>query len=514
MPADLEEVIAAHAATPLTPPNWRRSTIDIPMTTFRNTFPERGEHTVSSRKMLALGLAAVLGLAACGTSATATPTPATSAAPTTAPASGDTESTAPESAAPASPTALPVDPAEAVIPNVEQGAEIGFWTFYLSPTFDQYLKDTIARFEQTYPGVKVNWEDHQATFKDDLNNAFAAGNAPDVINLSVSEGWVSEYAGKGLLLELDSTVQQAVKDVYFPGLWEEQLIDGVNFQFPWYQGLNVELVNKAIYEEKAGLSVADFPKTLDGLPAVCKTILEKTGTVCDIRLTVSDLLAQMVYEGDVKVISDDGKTFTFDSPEAVAWLQTYVDMVKAGTVDNTILTTNDDRVGLNAFAAGNAAFYLTGPNLARTVKDQNATLYENLAMVPAPLGKSGVSGKGLMSLSVKKDTKFPNASLALAQFFTNPRSMVDFAKLVAVYPSSPAAFEDPFFASAPATIEDSARPLAGEIISTYADIVPTIPSKADVNDIVLKAVESALFSDVAPQAALTDAVQKANALIK
>ncbi len=52
-------------------------------------------------------------------------------------------------------------------------------------------------------------------------------------------------------------------------------------------------------------------------------------------------------------------------------------------------------------------------------------------MVPAPLGKSGVAGKGLMSISVKKDTKFPNASIALAQFFTNPRSMVQFAKQVA-----------------------------------------------------------------------------------
>ncbi len=30
---------------------------------------------------------------------------------------------------------------------------IEFWTFYLSPTFDNYIKDTIARFQATYPGV-------------------------------------------------------------------------------------------------------------------------------------------------------------------------------------------------------------------------------------------------------------------------------------------------------------------------------------------------------------------------
>jgi len=450
----------------------------------------------------------VVGCASSASPSTGGASPSTATLPSAAASGG----ASPSAAASAAATPLAVDQAEAVIPNVESGATIKFWTFYLSPTFDQYIKDTITRFEGTYPGVKVEWEDHQATFQDDLKNAFAAGNAPDVINLSVSEGWVSDYAGRGLLLNLDDKVPQAVKDIYFPGLWKEQLVDGKNYQFPWYQGLSVELINKKIFE-KAGIDPASFPKTIDGLPALCQTLKDKASTVCDIRLTVNDLIAQMVYEGNVKPISADGKTFTFNSPEAVAWLQMYVDMVKAGTVDNTTLTTTDDRVGLLLFSAGQAPFYQTGPNLIRDVKSNNQTLYDNLAVVQAPLGKSNVSGKGLMSISVKADTKFPNASMALAQFFTNPRSMVQFAQQVAIYPSSPKAFEDPFFSSTPSAIEDSARPLAKDIIATYADIVPTIPKKADVNEIVKKAVESALFNKVSAQDALNKAVQDANALI-
>ncbi|HEY8846466.1 MAG TPA: sugar ABC transporter substrate-binding protein [Candidatus Limnocylindrales bacterium] len=463
------------------------------------------------KRTLTIGLASALLVGACASSAS--PSPSASTAPATsasAAASSEASASAPASVAP---TALPVDPAEAVITGVEPNAEITFWTFYLSPTFDGYIKDTIARFEATYPGVKVTWADHQATFQDDLNNAFAAGNAPDVINLSVSEGWVSDYAGRGVLLPLDDKVPQPVKDIYFPGLWKEQLVDGKNYQFPWYQGLSVELINKRLFEA-AGINPTDFPKTIDGLPQLCQTLKDKAKTVCDIRLTVNDLLAQMVYEGNVKPISADGKTFTFDSPEAVAWLQMYVDMVTAGTVDNTTLTTTDDRTGLLLFSAGQAPFYQTGPNLIRDVKSNNAELYGDLAVVTAPLGKSNVAGKGLMSISVKGNTKFPNASIALAQFFTNPRSMVQFAQQVAVYPSSPKAFEDPFFSSASTAIEDSARPLAKDIIATYADIVPTIPKKADVNQIVLKAIESALFNKVPAQKALTDAVAAANALIK
>jgi putative chitobiose transport system substrate-binding protein len=450
-----------------------------------------------------------------GCSGSPSPSPSSAAAPTAtaAQSAAASEAASPSSAAAsAAATPLAADPAEAVIPNVEPNAEIHFWTFYLSPTFDGYIKDTIARFQQTYPGVKVDWEDHQATFKDDLNNSFAAKNAPDVINLSVSEGWVSEYADKGLLLPLDDKVPQAVKDIYFPGLWKEQLIDGKNYQFPWYQGLSVELINKRLFQT-AGLDPANFPKTVDGLPALCQTLKDKANTVCDIRLTVNDLLAQMVYEGGVKVFGADGKTFAFNSPEAVAWLQMYADMVKAGTVDNTALTTTDDRTGLLLFSAGQAPFYQTGPNLIRDVKSNNETLYNDLAVATAPVGKSGVLSKGLMSISVKADTKFPNASMALAQFFTNPRSMVQFSQQVAIYPSSPKAYDDPFFSSTPSAIEDSARPLAKNIIATYADIVPSVPKKADVNQIVLKAVQDALFNKVAAQDALNKAVQDANALV-
>ena len=171
------------------------------------------------KKLLSIGFASVLVFGACAGSAT--PSPAASAASvapttaTTAPSTAPSTGASPSAGPSASATPLPVDPAEAVIQGVEPNATIGFWTFYLSPTFDPYIKDTIARFEATYPGVKVNWEDHQGTFQDDLKAAFAAGKAPDVINLSVSEGWVSDYATKGLLLPLDDKVPAAVQSTYF-----------------------------------------------------------------------------------------------------------------------------------------------------------------------------------------------------------------------------------------------------------------------------------------------------------
>jgi putative chitobiose transport system substrate-binding protein len=433
----------------------------------------------------------------------------TGASPSAAPPS--LAASSPSAAAPSA-SAEPTNP-EAVIEGVEDGAEITFWTFYLSPTFDDYIKKTIERFETTYPGVTVKWEDHQATFLDDYRNAFAAGSAPDVANLSNNEGWVREFAEKDLLLSTTDNLPAEVIDDYFPDLFNDSLVNGKSYQVPWYQAVPVELVNTDIFTA-AGLKLEDFPATFDGIPALCQTIKDKTGNLCDIRLTVNDYLAQMVYEGGVDVINADSTAFTFDSAEGVAWLQTYVDMVKAGTVDKTQLVTADDRTALELFTSGKAPFYNTGPQLIREVKTSNPDLYSKLAIAPFPVGKSGVIQPTSMAISVKKDTKFPKASLALAVFFTNPTSEVEFSKTVAVYPSTLAAFDDPFFTETPSAIEDSARPLAKDIISKEKNIMPSIPKKADVNAIVAKAVESAVFNNVPAQQALTDAVTQANALLK
>jgi ABC-type glycerol-3-phosphate transport system substrate-binding protein len=480
---------------------------------------------VSTRKLFAVGLVASVAFAACTPAASTSPRPSSAAPSAAQSASSGSSASAQPSASEAAEPSGSLSPG-AVIEGVEEGAEVGFWTFWLSPTFDEFIQREIDAFEAAYPGVTVNWEDHQATFQEDLDNAFNAGTAPDVINLSVAEGWVSDYASRDLLLPLDDAVPQDVQDMYFEGLWNQQLVDGVNYQFPYYQGISVALINTQIYsgnpvagsdppafEGGANLKVEDFPTETAGLKDVCQTVKDTTGKLCAIRLTVTDLLAQMVYEGDVQVINEGGTEFTFDSPEAVEWLQMYVDMVEAGIVDREVLL-GEDRIGLDLFTSGQAPFFITGPNLIREVRANNPGLYGFLDTAPAPVGKSGVVGKGLMGLSVKADTEYPNASIALAQWFTSPRSMLDFAKEVAVYPPTPESYDDPFFAEEPVAIEDSARPLARDAVSQLADIVPTVPNKADVNEVVKRAVEGALFNGVDPQQALSDAVEEANGLIE
>ena len=165
----------------------------------------------------------------------------------------------------------------------------------------------------------------------------------------------------------------------------------------------------------------------------------------------------------------------------------YVDMVAAGTVDNAALTTPDDRVGLLIFSAGQAPFYQTGPNLIREVKSNNAI------PVRGPRGRAGSCRQ------VRRPRQGPDGHVGQGRHEVPQR--VHRAGAVLHEPAhhdraSPSSRRSirrrrrrsKTRTSAPTTdlIEDSVRPIAGETIATYADIVPTVPNKADVNAIVLE----------------------------
>lgn len=402
---------------------------------------------------------------------------------------------------------------EAVIADVEEGAEITFWTFYLSPTFDEYIKSTIARFNEAYPGVTVNWEDRQATLQEEYRNSLAAGNAPDVVN--VPTGWVQEFAQKDQLLNMSEALPPAVQEQYFPDLFNQTNVGGASFQVPWYQAVDAYLVNTDVISN-AGYTLEQMPKTFDEQKQFCLDFFEKSGLPCGLRMQTDNLLQTMAYEGGVEVMNADASAFTFDSPEAVQWLQDYVDLNSAGALhqDLVLLNAAEDRVGLERFTAAQMPFYVTGPQLIRLVRESNPGRYGYLAMVPRAVGRSGALPPVSMSLVVSQSTQYPKAAAALAAFFSNPQSMLEFSKIVSIYPSTPASYEDAFFTQQPVAIEDQIRPIAESIISQQKNILPEIPNQADVNDIVRQAIEAALFGGTDPQTALSDAVAQANELIK
>ena len=118
-----------------------------------------------------------------------------------------------------------------------------------------------------------------------------------------------------------------------------------------------------------------------------------------------------------------------------------------------------------------------------------------------------------MSLVVTADTEYPNAALALAAFMTNAQSQLEFAKTVAIYPATPASYEDEFFTTPGAAIEDSARPIAREAIASQVQLLPVLPDSPEILDILNTEAQRALLGEATAQEALDSAAEQINAIL-
>lgn len=408
------------------------------------------------------------------------------------------------------PAVVESDSPEAVISGVEDGAELVMWTWFLSPTFDEYIQGTIARFEEAYPGVTVTWED-QTDLPDKYRNSLAAGNAPDVINLS--SGWVPEFAQAEQLVNMSEALPADVQDDYFSGLFNVYNVDGDSYQVPWYQALTLLMYNGDILEA-AGLTEEDMPTNYEELRAVCETIKEETGNYCTAPnlLEGGNLLNTLAYNG-VQILSDDGSEVIFNSPEGAETLQFWADMLADDLIPRDSVTLEHQRM-IERFSAGEFAFILTGPQLIRLIEENNPDLYENLGVTLPYTGSTGAMPPSSMGMAVTANTEFPNAALALAVFMTNAQSQLEFAQEVSVYPANEVSYEDPFFSEPGETVEDVGRNIAFDIISTQENLVPTLPEQAEANEILRNNAQAVLLGQVTAQEALDAAAQEINAMMQ
>lgn len=403
-----------------------------------------------------------------------------------------------------------------VINDVEEGAEITFWTMSLSPTFDEYINKIVENFEATYPEVNVTWEDQPwDALQDKTRNAFAAGEAPDVINLSPA--WVGEFAEAGLLMDMDAAfaAYPEIREQYSDGAWTTMTYEGVSYQVPWYLGLSNFLgYNKTILEE-LGIGEDELPTTWDELYAFAERVRAESdyyGTSLNFGSgTELNMLNYLLYN-DVPAFNEDG-TVGLNTPEAAASLQLWVDLVENDLVPRESLT-DDHRQMVERFSQGETAIIMIAPHMLRLVEEANPEVFANMGVAPGITGTSGVNGVDVQSLVIPAATEYPNAALALATFVTNPEVQAAFSKEVGIFPSNLLSYEDEFFAAAEEGNAVSViRPLALDYVTNAENRRVSFPNDAEVQQAIVDAQNSALLGEQTPQEALDSLVEKMNELI-
>ncbi len=396
----------------------------------------------------------------------------------------------------------------AMIDGVEDGATVTWWTMSLSPTFDEYIQQIIDNFEATYPGVEVVWEDQPwDQLQDKTRNAFAAGNAPDVINLNPA--WVAEFAEADLLMDMDAALADYpdVRDNYVDGAFNTAAYNGTSYQIPWYLGLSNFLGYNTAVLDDLGLTEDDLPTTWDEVYTFAEDVREMSeGDYYGLSLNFGsgverNLLPYLLYN-DVPVYEDGD--VVLDPAAGAEDLQLWANLIGNDLVPRESIN-EDHRKMVERFASGETAIIMIAPHLLRLVEENNPDVYANMGIAPGVVGSSGKNAVDVQSLVVPQSTEYPNASLALATFITNAETQAAFSKEAGIFPSNLDSYEDEFFS----TTEDdnpvsSIRPLAHDYVVTAENRTLTFPNDAEVQQAIINAQNAALLGQKTPEEALAD----------
>ena len=199
------------------------------------------------KKLLALGLAGVMALAACGSDGD-------SASDATDAAAGDTETTAAGDTATTAAGDTETTPAST---GSGDGGTIRLW-LNGEDTPDEMVQYAIAEFNKLHPDVEVKLERQQWTgLVEKLTTSLSSSDSPDVVELGNTQAQAFEAAGA--LADLTDKKADLGGDDLLQSLVEAGTYDGKFYGVPYYAGARI-VVYRTDLLEQAGLKV---PTTLD-----------------------------------------------------------------------------------------------------------------------------------------------------------------------------------------------------------------------------------------------------------
>lgn len=430
------------------------------------------------KKMLSVGLSAVLAvsmLAGCGSK---TETPATTAA-----AAGEANTTA----------------AGAGDGENQEPVTITFWDGNWNEDAFGPVKQA---FEEKYPWITVEGEFQVDNgMSDKYTLALKNGTAPDVVACALD--WITTFGNAGLLEPLDEYLAKDNIDTgnYVQGAIDASTIDGSLYGIPFRSETYVLFYNVDMLKE-AGFT--EPPKTWDDvleIAAAC-TKDDKAGYgICGANYgNVSFQYITMLRCLGGDILTDDNKASALDTEAAIQAAELY-DQLKQYAPASYLENSNVENRTL--FASGKVAMYLTGIYDAETIAEANPDLNFACAMVPTGSGSERKTILGGWSVGISECSKNKEAAAKFVEFLTS-------TEIAAMYTNTFTGTGEPAarFADYDASIMD-----ANKEALQYAKALPAVGAIVPIRQTIFDNIQLALAGSEDARTAILDASDKVNELL-
>lgn len=386
------------------------------------------------------------------------------------------------------------------IRRVEEKTTITWWQFWTDSRAKPVLDELILTFESENPRINVEvvdltWaEGHQK-----IVVAFATNTTPDVLELG--SDWVAEFSHKGLLLDLTEEAQRQ-KPLFQK--WEPVTFQGRLYGYPWLLGTRSLFYNKGLMF-RANLDTLDVATTWDEWLAQAQAIDALGDDVHGFaanafeRHRLYKKFLPLFWSNGGTLLSSDGRTCLLDSQAGIDALTFYVSLCDVGLIET-------QRELDQAFQLGKIGFTISGDWLLAQLRRNPDSPSYGVAMVPAPDDGESISFAGGEYLVVPKKSSHAQEAQLLINFLLRPENNLKLCRAIGFVPANIAAGQNSYFTADPFKVVfirqlESARP------------TPVHPKWIELEEIIERAVEAAMYKALPPDSALHRAKAQIDALL-
>ncbi|WP_410513101.1 ABC transporter substrate-binding protein [Paenibacillus sp. BR2-3] len=389
---------------------------------------------------------------------------------------------------------------------------IKYW-YAFGEKIEEAKQNMVKEFNESQDKIEVIAE-HQGDYGDlhaKVQAAFAAGDAPAVTDLEIASTGV--FARSGMLQELTAYAErdkdQLQLEDFNPGLMGNAYVDDKLFGLPFMRSTPILYKNITMLKD-AGLDPKG-PKTWDELEQYSRVLKEKGKVGMTVPVDI------WFYEGLVaqsggQILSDDGKSAAFNSPEGVAPVEFWKKMSSEGLIkmpvgDEAGATADKDWANqMSAFKFGSTA----GVTGSMEIAKGNGFELET-AFMPANVSYGVPTGGAQLVMTSKSSDGEKEAAWEFIKWMTTKENTIYQHKYVGYLPTRLSALESeelkahfkqyPQFKVAVDQLE-------------YARPRPMENAYPEVAEILKESIQKAILDPkTSPQDALNQAAEKANKLL-
>jgi multiple sugar transport system substrate-binding protein len=373
---------------------------------------------------------------------------------------------------------------------------IRFWQFWdmavIQPMVDQ--------FESEHPGVRVKVE--QLTWKSGLEKiqaALASGTQPDVCELGST--WLPRFSYDGVLADLTG-IYEAEADSFL--MWDSAVWKGRVYGLPWVQGSRVLYYNRDLFR-RAGLDPDEPPETWSELLEVARTVdalgddISGFGLNLGERYVLYKKFMAFAWGNGGRILDDDG-TVILDQPETVEALEYYVDLSRYSLKEKQEVLDHH-------FKSGKLGMQISGAWNIRNYRLEAPDLKYSVALVPRPdAGGAHASFAGAEMLVVFERSPQKEISVEFARFLQSyPQSRALSLEVGSVFPAAKRVLRDSVFVN-----DEKIRVFIEQSFTSRT--APAHPGWIEMEDVINRAIEEALYGRRAPRWCLGDAAEEIKAI--